>query len=105
MGNTLGSACRETKAPCRNVAMHQGLKPRLMDRDLAGTESIDLVGIDVDAQDMVARIRQAGTGDQADIPCAEYRDAHDALNESSLKVDCTRDMKKSQPKHPINGHR
>ena len=38
-----------------------------MDRHLAGIQARDLGGIDVDADDVIAGIRQAGAGDEPDV--------------------------------------
>jgi hypothetical protein len=47
-----------------------------VDGNLAAIEHIDLARIDVHAQDIVADLRQAGAGDQADIPGTVNRDLH-----------------------------
>jgi len=38
-----------------------------VDGDLAGVQARDLGGIDVDADDVIAGIRQAGAGDEPDV--------------------------------------
>ena len=58
---------RELEPACLDVAFHVVLEAGLVDRDLAVVEPRDLVFVDVDADDVVAHLRHAGTGDQADI--------------------------------------
>ncbi len=48
-----------------------------MDRHLARVQARDLGGIDVDADDLVAGIRQAGAGDEPDVSGAKDRDLQD----------------------------
>ena len=45
----------------------QLVEARLVDRDLAGVQARDLGGIDVDADDVIAGIRQAGAGHEPDV--------------------------------------
>ncbi|MND02987.1 hypothetical protein D3C83_225920 [compost metagenome] len=47
-----------------------------MDRDDALLQAFDLPGVDVDAQNIIAGIRQAGAGDQTDVTGTEDRDSH-----------------------------
>ena len=46
----------------------------LVDRDLAALEALDLVGVDVDAPDLVAELGEAGRGDEADVAGADDAD-------------------------------
>jgi len=47
-----------------------------VDRNLAPIETLDLASVDVNADDMVTRIRETGTGNKAHVTGAEYRDTH-----------------------------
>ena len=46
----------------------------LVDRDLAALQARDLVGVDVDAPDLVAELGEAGRGDEADVAGADDAD-------------------------------
>ena len=50
------------------------LEAGLVDRDLAALEARDLVGVDVDAPDLVAELGEAGGGDEADVAGADDPD-------------------------------
>ena len=76
MLDALGGIGRELDAAGLGVALDQRIQPGLVDRNLAAVQPLDLAGIDIDTDDMVARIRQTGAGDQADVAGAENRDAH-----------------------------
>ena len=52
----------------------QLLEAGLVDRDLAALEALDLVGVDVDAPDLVAELGEAGRGDEADVAGADDAD-------------------------------
>jgi hypothetical protein len=67
---------REGEPALRDVAAHQILEARLVDRRAPGLEGLDLRGVLVDAADLVAEIGEAGPGDEADIAGADHRDAH-----------------------------
>ena len=43
---------------------------------IALLQAFDLFGVDVDAKHVVARVREAGAGDEADVTGAEYGDSH-----------------------------
>ena len=58
------------------VGLDHRLQARLVDRDHAAIEPIDLGRVDVDADHVVADLGQARAGDQADIAGAEDGDAH-----------------------------
>jgi hypothetical protein len=66
----------EVQAPGAVVADHQRLEPGLVDRDHALREAVDLRLVDVDADDVVADLRQARARDEADVARAEDGDAH-----------------------------
>ena len=50
------------------------LEAGLVDRDLAVLEARDLVGVDVDAVDVVAELGEARRGDEADVAGADDAD-------------------------------
>ncbi len=58
------------------IALDQGVQAGLVNRDLAPIQPLDLARIDVHANDMVARIGQAGPGDEAHVARAEYSYSH-----------------------------
>ncbi len=59
-----------------NVLVNQLLEPRLVDRNLAGIQRVDLCPVDVDARDVMARVRKTGSGHQPDISGTYHRDFH-----------------------------
>ncbi len=67
---------RELQAARRAVAVDQLLQARLVDRYAAGVEQIDLLLVDVEAEHVVAQLRQARAGDQADIAATDDGDSH-----------------------------
>ncbi len=58
---------REVEAALVPVAGDHLVEARLVDRDLAGIEARDLGGVDVDADDVIAGVRQAGAGHETDV--------------------------------------
>jgi hypothetical protein len=50
----------EAQAAGGDVLLHHGLKARFVDRDATFVEDADLVGIKVEAEHVVADVRQAG---------------------------------------------
>ena len=63
-GNGVG---REPQPALLGIAPDELLEPRLVDRDLALLQALDLGGVDVDAQHVVAGIGEAGARDEADV--------------------------------------
>jgi hypothetical protein len=59
---------REEQPLLAHVAREHLLEPRLVDRDLARQQRVDLARVVVDAVDGVAVLRQANAHHQADIP-------------------------------------
>jgi hypothetical protein len=57
---------------------------RLVDRDLAALQQLDLALVDVEAQHVVADVGEAGAGDEADVAGSDDADLHAAL----LRRDC-----------------
>ena len=66
----------ELEAAGFRVALDERIQARLVDRDLAPVQALDLARVDIDAHHMIARIRQAGTGDEADVAGAENGYTH-----------------------------
>src|SRR6185436_16021892 len=67
---------REVDASSREIALQQLVETRLIDRRLAALEHLHLALVDVDAQDCVPDLREARTGDQADVSRTENRESH-----------------------------
>ena len=58
---------RELQPALVPVAGDRLVEARLVDRDLAGVQARDLGRVDIDANDVVAGVRQAGAGDETDV--------------------------------------
>jgi hypothetical protein len=67
---------REFEPAGFGVASDERIEARLMDRHHALRQALDLGLIDIDAQDVVAGIRQARPRDEADVAGAEDGHAH-----------------------------
>ena len=59
-----------------HVAADELLEARLVDRDLARAERLDLPLVHVDAADLVPGLGEAGAGDEPDVTRADDRDLH-----------------------------
>src|SRR5262249_13145282 len=57
-----------------DVLPHEGLEPRLVDGHPPLAERVDLPGVGVDAEDLVAALGQAGAGDEAHVARADDAD-------------------------------
>ena len=68
----VGQVGREVQALA--VARDELLEPRLVDRDLAAAQALDLLGVDVDAPDLAAQLGEAGGRHQADVAGADDAD-------------------------------
>ena len=66
----------EAQPPRGDVALDHQLQARLVNRYAAGLERFDLSLVDVQAQDVVADLREAGSGDEPDVARANHRDFH-----------------------------
>ena len=66
----------EGEPPAATLLRDQLVEAGLVDRHLAALERRDLVGVLVDADDVMAEIGKAGAGNEADIAGADHRDAH-----------------------------
>jgi hypothetical protein len=69
----------EGQAPGAMVALDQLTEARLVDRDFAGLKAGDPTAVDVDADDGVAEIGQARTGNEADIAGTDHCKLHGSL--------------------------
>ena len=58
------------------VALDQRIEPGLVNGDLAAIQTLDLACVDVDTNDMIARIGQAGARDEAHVAGAENGYTH-----------------------------
>src|SRR5205807_1933928 len=67
---------RERKAAGLRVAGNKGIEEGLENRALALRELIDLGGVLVDTDDLVAEICKAGAGHEPDISGADHGNAH-----------------------------
>ena len=77
----VGEVGREVQALA--VARQQLLEARLVDRDLAAPQALDLRRVDVHAPHLAAELGEAGRGDEADVAGADHSDwlacaAHEA---------------------------
>ena len=61
------------------VARHHVEQAGLVDRHAAGLDDADLLGVEVQAQHVVAHLGETGAADQADVAGADDGDLHDAL--------------------------
>ena len=75
---------REPEAARRGVALDQRLEPGLVDRDAARVQRRDLRRVDVEAQHVVADLREAGAGDEPDVAGADDGDLHAAARSEAL---------------------
>jgi hypothetical protein len=71
-----GQVGGEGQPPGLDVLGHQQIEPRLVDRDLALVEHLDLAGVLVDADHVMAEIRKTNPGYEADIARPNHRDLH-----------------------------
>ena len=65
--DAFGGIGREPQPALGHVALDQLVEARLVDGHLAAIETLDLARIDVDADDLVARIGEARSGDQSNV--------------------------------------
>ena len=74
---SVGQARGERQPPLPHVRCHELLEARLVDRDLAGIERVNLAGLLVDAGDLMTKICNAGPGNEADIARPDHRNSHE----------------------------
>ena len=72
----LVDARREAQPLLARVAPDHLLEAGLVDRDLPAVEPLDLRLVGVDADDIVPRLGETGSGHQPDIPCANDSNLH-----------------------------
>ena len=77
--NALDGGLGGREAPLPDHARQDIAKAWLDDRGLARVHHRHLVGIEIDADDMVPVARQTGSRDAADIAEAKYTDVHGVL--------------------------
>jgi hypothetical protein len=75
---------REAQAPGFDVAMDHVLQSRLVDRHAAGLQVGDLANIVVDAEHVVASLRESRPGDEPHVPRADHRDLQAAMPSEAL---------------------
>jgi len=67
---------REPQSAGIGIALDDGVEARLMDGDLARLEHRDLARVDVDADHLVAGIRETGSRDEPHVAGSKDRNAH-----------------------------
>ena len=77
----------EREAALLLVPAHHRLEPGLVDRDLVLLQPRDLLRVLVHADDVVAGLRQAGAGHQADVAASDHRHVH-VSPLSALRCEC-----------------
>jgi len=70
----IGKIGAELQPSLGDVAIDDLVQARLVDRDFPLLQRVDFLGIDVDADDIVAEISETCAGNQADVACADDRD-------------------------------
>ena len=76
MRHALGRRGGEPQAFGIGIGLDERIETGLMDGNFAPLEAFDLLGVDVDAQHVIAGIGKAGAGDQTDVTGSEYGDSH-----------------------------
>ena len=66
----------EGQASGPHVVGHEAIEARLVDRDLAPAEPLDLSGFLVDARHVVPELCEAGSGHQSHVAGTDHGDAH-----------------------------
>ncbi len=66
----------ELEAAGGGVALEERIEAGLVDGHFALVQSLDLVRVDVDTNDMITRLGEAGTRDEAHVAGAENSYAH-----------------------------
>ena len=85
----VGDVGREVQ-PLAVLAATSSARPGLVDRDLAALEALDLVGVDVDAPDLVAELGEAGRRDEADVAGADDADGFALPSHAAAKASGSR---------------
>ena len=85
----------------RDIARHQLVEARLVDRDLALFQPGDAILVLVDAGDVPAELGKAGGGNEADIARADHANFHgDPLTLTSRKPDILSTVYGQKPQPP-----
>jgi hypothetical protein len=66
----------ELQAPGFPPPRHEGLEPRLVNGHHAGIQALDLAVVDVDANYLIARLGEAGSRHEPNVPRSEYGQFH-----------------------------
>ncbi len=80
MLDAFGHVGGEVQAPRGTIALDHLLQPRLVDRDAAVVEDAHLALVHIETHHVVADLREAGPGHQADVTTADHRYAHESLS-------------------------
>jgi len=72
-----GDVGGELQPAIGGIALDHLFQTRLMDRDAAAVEDLDLALVDIETEHVVAHFRQASAGDQADLAGADNGDFHE----------------------------
>jgi hypothetical protein len=59
-----------------DVLLEKRVEARLVDRDLALLQHLDLLGVLVHADDLVSEVREADARDEPDVAGADHRNLH-----------------------------
>src|SRR6185312_2551063 len=70
---------REAQPPRLRIAFDQRFEPRFVDRDTTRFKERDLVFVYIETYDVIADIRKAGAGDEADITSSDNGDLHESV--------------------------
>src|SRR5688572_6057172 len=76
MVHSLLRGSRELQAFGFDIALDERIEARFVDGNDALFQAFDLFVVDIDAKHVVAGVRKAGTGDEADVTGAENGDSH-----------------------------
>ena len=79
MCNRVRSIGGEAQRLARAIGGNDILQARLVDRNLACVQTLDLVRVDIDTDHIVADIRNAGTGDETDVSGSKNTDPHQGI--------------------------
>ena len=80
-----GHIGREAQTSGMLVALHDGFQAGLEDRNLARVQARDLALVEIEAEDVVAGVREAGAGDEPDVARADDGDIHGVRSNSSVR--------------------
>ena len=71
-----GQVRGKTQPAGRDVCGHERFEPRLENGNHSSAQLFDLLGVGVNADDVVAEIRETHAGHQSDIACANHCETH-----------------------------